>query len=57
MFIWGKMRTASWETAIAPQIALRNCSKEAKGKDQYIGDFGEGIVHVIKHIFFPKCFD
>ena len=26
-FIWGKMRTADQETA--PQIALRNCSKEA----------------------------
>ena len=25
-FIWGNMRTAVWETA--PQIALRNCSKE-----------------------------
>ena len=29
-FIWGKMRNAAWETA--PQIALRNCSKEAGGK-------------------------
>ena len=28
-FIWGKMRTAAWETA--PKIALRNCSKEAGG--------------------------
>jgi len=29
-FIWGKMRTAAWETA--PQIALRNSSKETRGK-------------------------
>ena len=47
-FIWGKMRTTAWETA--PQIALRNCSKEAIGKGQYIRDFGEGGVHTIKHI-------
>ena len=31
--LWGKMRTAAWETA--PQIALRHCSKEAGG-GQYI---------------------
>ena len=29
-FIWGKMRTTAWERA--PQIALRDCSKEAGGK-------------------------
>ena len=29
-FIWGKMKTAAWETA--PQIALKNCSKETVGK-------------------------
>jgi len=28
-FIWGKMRTAAWETA--PQRALRNCSREVVG--------------------------
>ena len=28
--IWGKMRTIAWETAF--QIALRNCSKEVRGK-------------------------
>ena len=33
-FIWGKMRTAAWE--IVPQIALRNCSKDAVGESQYI---------------------
>ena len=30
----GKMRTAAWEAA--PQIALRDCSKEVVGEDQYI---------------------
>ena len=29
-FIWGKMRTAAQETA--PQITLRDCSKEAVGE-------------------------
>ena len=33
-FIWGKMRTAAQETA--PPIALRDCSREAVGKGQYI---------------------
>ena len=28
-FIWGKTRTAAWETA--PQVVLRDCSKEAVG--------------------------
>ena len=33
-FIWGKMRTIAWERA--PQMALRDCSKEAVGEGQYI---------------------
>ena len=33
-FTWGKMRTAARETA--PQIALRDCSKEAVGEDEYV---------------------
>ena len=33
-FIWGKMRTAAWEAA--SHIALRDCSKAAVGKIQYI---------------------
>ena len=33
-FIWGKMKTASWEEA--SQIALRDCSKVILGKGQYI---------------------
>ena len=58
-FIWGKMRAAAWETA--PQIALRRRSKEAGVevgvvKDQYMSDFGEGGIHTVKHIFFPRSF-
>jgi len=34
----------------APQIALKNCSKEA-GEGQFICDFGEGGIHAIKPIF------
>ena len=30
-FVWASMRTAAWE--IAPQIALRDCSKEGGRKD------------------------
>ena len=45
------MRTIAKETAL--QIAMRNCSKEARGcGGQYICDFGEGEVHAIKHIIF-----
>ena len=51
-FIWAKMRIAIWETA--PQIAVRNCPKEAGGKGQYICDFGEGRIHAMKAIFFQK---
>ena len=34
------MRTAVQETA--PQIPLRNCSTEAREKDQYMCDFSNG---------------
>ena len=50
-FTWGKMRSAVWETA--PQIALRDCSKEAVGEGQYM-DFGEGEVHITKHLFHTR---
>ena len=47
------MRTAAQEPD--PQIALRNCSKEAGGKvSQYICAFGKGGIHGIKHVFFQK---
>ena len=41
-----------WETV--PQIMLRNCSKEARGKGQYICDFSEGRKHASKHTFSQK---
>ena len=51
-FIWGKMRTITWETA--PQIALRNCSKDVGRK--HICDFREQGVRIIKFIFFAQVF-
>ena len=50
--IWGKMKTAAWETT--PQVVLRNCSKEVGREGQYIQDFGGGGIHTIKLIFFQK---
>ena len=44
--IWGKIRTAALETVL--QVAQRDCSKEAVGEGQslgdlrYFGDLGEG---------------
>ena len=46
------MRTAAWKTA--PQVALRNCSKEAGGEGQYICDFGKKGINVLKYITFRK---
>ena len=48
------MRTAAQETA--SQTVLRNCSKEAGGKDIFIRDLGEGGVHAIKHLSYKKVF-
>ena len=48
------MRTATQETT--SQITLKNRSKEARGKGQYICDFGDGRIHAIKYIFFKKIF-
>ena len=36
-FIWGKMRTAAWETVF--QIVLRNCSEEVRGKARIFRSF------------------
>ena len=49
-FIGGKMRTIAQETA--PQIALRNCSKEVEGKVRIYVILWKGVVHVINPIFF-----
>ena len=51
-FIWGKMRMVAWETT--PQVARRNCSKEARQKGQHSCDFVEGGIHAINCIFFQK---
>ena len=46
------MRTAAQEAA--PQLVLRNCSKEAVRKGQYICDSHGGGIHTVMHIFFQK---
>ena len=51
---WGKMRTIAWETAF--QIALRNCSKELRGKISILGDFAERGICTSKHVFFAEVF-
>ena len=51
--IWGKMRAAAQETA--RQTALRNCSKEAVGKGQYV-IFGEGREYMPSSTYFPEGF-
>ena len=43
------METAALESA--PQIALRNCSKEAGEKVSIYVIFGEGEIHAMKHFF------
>ena len=53
-FIWGKMRVAARDTA--PQIA-KKLFQTGRGKDQYIKDFEEGVIHVTKDIFFQKVSD
>ena len=41
---------------IAPQIALRHCSKETQGEGQYTCDFGEGRIHIQSSTYFSKGF-
>ena len=41
------MRATSKNTT--PQIVLSNWSKEIRGIDQYVYDFGEGGVYAIKY--------
>ena len=62
-FIWGKMRTATWERA--HQIALRNCSKEAgvegvgvgvRWECQHICNFGKGKNTCNQAHIFPEIF-
>ena len=46
------MRAAAWEKA--PQIALRNCSKEVVEEEQYSCDLGEAGIQAIKHTSFQS---
>ena len=48
------MRTTAWETA--PQTALGNCFREVGRGEVNKCDFGEGGVHVIKHLPLQKVF-
>ena len=52
-FIWGKMRTAAQETA--PQMALRNRSKEAGGEGQHV-TFGEEGEYMQSSTYFPDFY-
>ena len=52
-FVWGKMRTAAQETA--PQIALRNSSKETVGKVSMYEILVKGK-YVQLSTYFPKRF-
>ena len=53
-FIWGKMSIAAQETA--PHIALRNCSKEVRGRDSIYVILVKGGVQACRHIFFVESF-
>ena len=46
------MRTAAWEAA--PQVALRDRSKEAVGGSQYIRFWWRGEFNTIKHSFYKR---
>ena len=45
------MRTRAWETA--PQIALRNCSKEATEEGQYVR-LVKREFNAVKHSFYKR---
>ena len=51
-FIWGKMGVAARETA--PQIALRNCSKEVVGTDSIYVILANVEYTLTAHIFCRK---
>ena len=52
-FIWGKMRTLTWETE--SQKTLRDCSEEVR-EAQYTCDLVKGGIRAIKHIIFADGF-
>ena len=51
-FIWGNVRTAAQGTA--PQIALRNCSKEVGEKTVYMRCWQRESTYTQAHIFCRK---
>ena len=51
-FLRGKIRTAAWETA--PQISLRDCSKEVLGKDNIYVILVKGEYMQSSTYFFQK---
>ena len=48
------MRTAAWE--MAPQIAVRGCSREMGGEIQNRHDFGKYAGQAIKLVYFLGSF-
>lgn len=52
-FVWGKMRTAAWETAF--QIAWRKLLHRGRGGSQDTGEFGEVRTQAITHFFAGFC--
>ena len=52
-FAWGKMRTATWETAL--QVSLRNCSKEVEGGKSIYMIVVKGEFSAIQHLFYRRC--
>ena len=51
-FIWGKMRTAAQKAA--PQIALRDCSKEVVGEGRYIQALVKGEFSANKRLLYKR---
>ena len=49
-FYWGKVKTAALETA--PQIALRDCSKEVVGEGQYVRFWWRGSSVQIRRLLY-----
>ena len=51
-FIWGKMRTAGQQAA--PQITLRDHSKEVVGEGQYTQVLVKGEFNANKHLLYKR---
>ena len=52
-FIWSNMMTATWETA--PQVTLRNCHKDLRGKRIYVilvkGECMQSSTNILEKVF------